>query len=310
MKLIDFHCDTFWAMERQVPLCVDIEKLKNADSLAQFFACFIYIDDFVGEDRYTKGYQHALEMIRFAKKYFKSMPNEIAMTCNYEELCAHQKGNKISAFLTIEEGGILEGNMSRLECLYNEGARLMTLLWNYENCIGYPNSRDRNVMEKGLKPFGIEVVQRMNELGMIVDVSHMSDGGFWDTLKYSEKPVVASHSNARVLCNHPRNLSDDMIRALAKQGGVIGVNTYPYFVHPSGKASMELMADHIAHIYQVGGEDVIGIGTDFDGYDEGESDFHHIGQMKEFYDVVRKRGFTERQMEKIWFRNILRVIKS
>ena len=310
MKLIDFHCDTFWAMERQVPLCVDIEKLKNADSLAQFFACFIYMDDFVGEDRYTKGYQHALEMIRFAKKYFESMPNEIAMTCNYEKLCAHQKGNKISAFLTIEEGGILEGDMSRLECLYDEGVRLMTLLWNYENCIGYPNSRDRNVMEKGLKPFGIEVVHRMNELGMMIDASHMSDGGFWDTLKYSRKPVVASHSNARALCNHPRNLSDDMIRALAKQGGVIGVNTYPYFVHPSGKASMEFMADHIAHIYQVGGEDVLGIGTDFDGYDEGISDFNHIGQMNEFYDVVKKRGFTERQMEKIWFRNILRAIKS
>lgn len=310
MKLIDFHCDTFWAMEREVSLCVDIEKLRAADSLAQFFACFIYMDDFEGEDRYTKGYAHALEMIRFAKKYYESMPNEIAMTCNYEELCAHQKENKISAFLTIEEGGILEGKMNHLEQLYQEGVRLITLLWNYENCIGYPNSRDRNVMEKGLKPFGIEVVRRMNELGMMIDVSHMSDGGFWDTLKYSQKPVVASHSNARALCNHPRNLSDDMIRALAKQDGVIGVNTYPYFVHSSGEASMELMADHIAHIYQVGGEDVIGIGTDFDGYDEGISDLKHIGQMNTFYEVVKKRGFTERQMEKFWFKNILRVIKS
>lgn len=308
MKLIDFHCDTFWAMERQVPLCVDIDKLKAADSLAQFFACFIYMDDFAGD--YTQGYEHALNMIQHAKDFFAANEEEIKLIDSYQKLAKNQAEKKISAFLTIEEGGILEGDMSRLERLYKEGVRLMTLLWNYENCIGYPNSRDRNVMEKGLKPFGIEVVQRMNELGMLVDVSHMSDGGFWDVLKYSKKPVVASHSNARAICNHPRNLSDEMIRALSEQGGVIGVNTYPYFVHSSGKASMELLAEHMVYIYQVGGEDVLGIGTDFDGYDEGESDFHHMGQMNDFYEVIKKRGFTERQMEKIWFQNILRVIKS
>ena len=105
-----------------------------------------------------------------------------------------------------KEGGIVEDDMGRLEHLYKEGIRLMTLLWNGENCMGYPNSRDANVMSKGLKNFGIEAVERMNDLGMIVDVSHLSDGGFWDVLKYSKKPVVASHSNARALCPHPRNL--------------------------------------------------------------------------------------------------------
>lgn len=308
MKFIDLHCDTFWAMERGVPLCVDIDKLKAADSLAQFFACFVYMDDFAGD--YTRGYVHALEMIQKAKEFFDANRREIKLVDSYHGLLKNQEEKKISAFLTIEEGGILEGDIRRLERLYAEGVRLMTLLWNYENCIGYPNSRDRNVMEKGLKPFGIEVVRRMNEMGMLIDVSHMSDGGFWDVLKYSKKPVLASHSNARTLCEHPRNLSDEMIRALAEKGGVIGINTYPYFVHSSGNATMELLAEHLEHIYQVGGEDVLGIGTDFDGYDEGESDFLHIGQMNEFYEVVKKRGFTERQMEKIWFQNILRVIKS
>ena len=309
MNLIDFHCDTFWAIERNVPLSVDIDKLKEANSLAQFFACFIYKDDYEGEDCYAKGYQHALEMIRFAKKYIGNRKEDMELALDYETLSCNQKAGKISAFLTVEEGGILEGDMTRLEQLYDEGVRLITLLWNYENCIGFPNSKNENVMNKGLKPFGIEVVRRMNELGMIVDVSHMSDGGFWDVLKHSKRPVVASHSNARALCNHPRNLSDEMVRALANQGGVIGMNTYPYFVHSSGIASMEKMADHMVHIYKVGGEDVLGIGTDFDGYDEGTSDFHHIGQMNEFYEVVKKRGFTERQMEKIWNQNILRVIK-
>lgn len=310
MKLVDFHCDTLWAMERNVPLCVDVDKLRVADSLAQFFACFIYKDDFAGEDCYTKGYEHALEMIDLGKTFFVNKSKDLALACDYEAVLRNQKENKISAFLTIEEGGILEGDMQRLERLYAEGVRLMTLLWNYENCIGYPNSNDRNIMERGMKSFGIDVVERMNELGMMIDVSHMSDGSFWDVLKYSKQPVVASHSNARALCNHPRNLSDEMIRALSKQGGVIGVNTYPYFVHESGKASMELLANHMEHIFQVGGEDVLGIGTDFDGYDQGETDFMHLGQMNQFYEVVKKRGFTERQMEKIWFRNILRVIKA
>lgn len=309
MKLIDFHCDTLWAMERNVPLCVDVEKLREADSLAQFFACFIYMEEYQGEDRYTKGYQYALEMLQKGKDFFASNTDVISLTHDHGELCSNYKNNKISAFLTIEEGGILEGDMQRLERLYTEGVRLITLLWNYENCIGYPNSKDRNIMESGLKSFGIDVVERMNELGMMIDVSHMSDGGFWDVLKHSKRPVVASHSNSRELCYHPRNLSDEMIRALAKQGGVIGVNTYPYFVHESGKSSMELLANHIEHIYQVGGEDVLGIGTDFDGYDQGESDFTHMGQMNQFYEVVKKRGFTARQMEKIWFKNILRVIK-
>ncbi len=310
MKLIDFHCDTFWAMKRGVPVCVDIEKLRAADSLAQFFACFIYRDDFAGEHPYTEGYAYALEMLSMGKEYFASKKEDIALATKYEDIQKHQQEGYISAFLTIEEGGILEGDMRRLERLYAEGVRLMTLTWNYENCIGYPNSKDDSVMQRGLKPFGIEVVQRMNELGVIIDVSHLSDGGFWDVLKYSNKPVVASHSNARALCNHPRNLSDKMIRALSEQGGVIGVNTYPYFVHSSGKATMELIADHMVHIYQVGGEDVLGIGTDFDGYDEGVSDLTHIGQMNKFYEVMKKRGFTERQMEKFWFQNILRIIKS
>ena len=128
--------------------------------------------------------------------------------------------------------------MNRLHTLYQEGVRLVTLLWNEENCIGSPNSKDRKIMQKGLKPFGFEVVEQMNSLGMLIDVSHLSDGGFWDVLSTSSKPIVASHSNARALCEHPRNLSDDMIRALAEKGGVIGLNFYPYFVNPVGHASV------------------------------------------------------------------------
>lgn len=164
-------------------------------------------------------------------------------------------------------------------------------------------------MQSGLKPFGIEVVETMNALGMLIDVSHLSDGGFWDALKYSKAPVVASHSNCRTLCEHPRNLSDEMIKALADKGGIAGINLYPYFINKNGVARAEDIADHIVYMYQIGGEDVIAIGTDFDGFDEGEFEIAHMGEMRKLYDVVKRRGFTERQMEKFWNGNAMRVMK-
>ena len=176
--------------------------------------------------------------------------------------------------------------------------------------MGYPNSRDGEVMKKGLKPFGVETVERMNELGMLIDVSHMSDGGFWDVLRYSKKPVVASHSNARVLCPHPRNLTDEMIRALAEHGGVAGLNFYPYFINESGKADIDDLVRHIEHMFYVGGEDFVAIGTDFDGFDEGKLELQNIGEMNLLYGALKKRKFNDGQIEKFWHGNVMRVMRE
>lgn len=316
MSLIDLHCDTFWQIDMQPEkhlyendLCVDVKKLRAAGSMAQFFACFIYTNP--GEsNRYAGRYARALGMIARAKEEFAQNQGTIGLVRTYEELMRRKEAGKIAAFLTIEEGGILEGCMDRLEALYAQGIRLMTLLWNHENCMGYPNSREKSVMAKGLKAFGFEVAERMQELGMLIDVSHLSDGGFWDVARHSRKPFVASHSNARALCDHPRNLSDDMIRAIADVGGVAGVNFYPYFVKKSGVATAGDIADHVWHMIQVGGEDVVAVGTDFDGYDEGELDVEHIGEMGKFYGALEKRGLTQRQIDKICHGNALRVIKE
>lgn len=317
MKLIDMHCDSLYQMmkERSISLqqnrlCVDLEKLKKAHSMAQFFACFIYKAEFSEENIWDEAYQYALDMIDYGKTCIQQCDGGIATAYSYEDIVNFYEKNQISAMFTLEEGGVLNGKIERLDELYQKGIRLITLTWNYENCIGYPNSRDENLMQLGLKPFGLEVVRRMNELGMLIDVSHLSDGGFWDVVKYSSKPVVASHSNTRVLCNHPRNLSDKMIKALAEKGGVCGLNFYPYFSNSSGKATAQDIAEHAFHMYQVGGEDVIAIGTDFDGFDEGELDITDMSQMDVVYEAFLKRGFTERQMDKIWHKNILRVIKE
>ena len=317
MRLIDMHCDTFWLMMQKQgvglqknDLCIDIEKMKAAGSMAQFFASFIHMSRFEGEHAIEESYQYALEMIAYGKAELEKCSDSIATAHDYKELIANRDSGKMSAILTLEEGGIINNKMEYLEELYCKGIRLITLTWNYENCIGYPNSREPKLMELGLKPFGIEVIKRMNELGMMIDVSHLSDGGFWDVIKHSTKPVVASHSNARALCSHPRNLTDEMIKALAEKGGVAGVNFYPHFLHESGKATVADIAKHAWHLYQVGGEDVVAIGTDFDGFDEGELDIAHMGEMNRVYDAMKKRGFTERQMEKILNGNILRVMQA
>lgn len=317
MRLIDMHCDTVLGLMhgenvnlKKNALCVDLEKMRQADSMVQFFACFIYMKRFQGNDRFAQGYQHALKMIARAKEEFAKYPEEIVLTTSFDEMMQNEQAGKMSAILTVEEGGVIDGKMENLEELYRQGIRLITLTWNEENCLGFPNSKDANVMNQGLKPFGIEVVERMNELGMIVDVSHLSDGGFWDTIKYSKKPVIASHSNARTLCNHQRNLTDEMIRALAEKGGVSGINFYPYFLNENGKATIDDLIRHIEHLYYVGGEDFVAMGTDFDGFDDGELDIKHLGEIPYLYEALKKRKFNDSQIEKFWHKNAMRVMKE
>lgn len=317
MRFIDMHCDTFWLMMQKQgvslqknDLCIDIEKMKAAGSMAQFFASFIHMSRFKGENASEESYRYALDMITYGKAKLAKCSDSIAIARNYDELIANRDSGKLSAILTLEEGGIINDKMEYLEELYRQGIRLITLTWNYENCIGYPNSREPQLMKLGLKPFGIEVIKRMNKLGMVIDVSHLSDGGFWDVIEHSTKPVVASHSNVRALCSHPRNLTDEMIKALAQKGGVAGVNFYPYFLHKSGKATVADIANHTWHLYQVGGEDVVAFGTDFDGFDDGELDIAHMGEMNLVYDAIKKRGFSERQIDKILNGNILRVLQD
>lgn len=318
MHLIDMHCDTVAKILEskngeglyENSFDVDIKGMKNAGTMAQFFACFVYMEMFQGKDRMEKAYLYAKKMAAKLKEEVQKNSKEIALATTADSILQNQEQGKISAILTLEEGGVINGEFRKLEELYNEGIRLVTLLWNFENCMGYPNSKDRKIMEQGLKPFGFETVERMNDLGMLVDVSHMSDGGFWDVIHTSKKPVVASHSCARSLCNHPRNLTDEMLRALGEKGGLAALNFYPAFIREDQKASKEDLAAHIKHMINVAGMDAVAIGTDFDGFEGGELEIDKTGKMSLLYHTLKKEGFTEEQLEKIWFGNVMRVIKE
>lgn len=319
MKLIDMHCDTLWKLmdlDREGNLgesncSVTIPGMKQAGTLAQFFACFTYLEDYRNKEGYEGAYRHVLEMIEFFYGQLEQFPGEIALACSQEDMKRNEADGRISAFLTVEEGGVANGRMDRIEELYRKGVRLLTPVWNYENCFGYPNSRDYKVMEKGLKPFGIEAVGYMGELGMVVDVSHASDRTFRDILVHARGPVVASHSNCRALCGHPRNLTDDMIRALAEKGGVAGLNLYGYFLSDTGESKIEYMVEHIVHMLHVGGSEFPAIGTDFDGFDG--IDVLEIPRTQEIgrlWDALREQGIPQSQIDKIQYKNAARIIKE
>lgn len=319
MNLIDLHCDTLWRLmdlEGEGDLLdndgsVSIRKLESGGAMAQFFACFVYRDAMDGntpEEQYEAGYWHVLDMIDYMAAQTERCSGRLEMAKEPADIEIIHKKGKIAAVLTVEEGGVLNGRLARLEELYERGVRLMTLLWNYENCIGAPNSRDRLLMEKGLTPFGIQVVEKMNGLGMIVDISHASDGVFWDVLRHSRKPVAATHSNCRALADHPRNLTDEMLKALGENGGVAGLNFYGPFLGTPDVSCLEEMTAHILHMIKVGGMDLPAIGTDFDGFDGMQKmDIPDIGRMGRLWEALKKKGLTEGQLDKIWYKNALRL---
>jgi membrane dipeptidase len=227
-------------------------------------------------------------------------------------LVENDRKQKISAYLTIEDGRSVNGSFDKIKEYYDLGVRLITLTWNSPNCFGYPNSFDKNIMEKGLTSFGKEAVSFMNEIGILVDVSHLSDGGFYDVCEVSKKPFVASHSNCRELSPHPRNLTDDMIRLLASKGGVIGVNIVPDFLSSDIRCRESFIDDvvrHVVHMINKGGIECVGIGTDFDGTG-GNIELNEPAKVQILFDRLKKMGVSDDALEKIAYRNAARVIKE
>ncbi len=317
MNLIDMHCDTLWKMIQQDeydlmenPWSVSIPAMRKAGTLAQFFACFTCLEE--QNMDYDKCYEQALAMIDLLKENCEKYADDIRMAENHEEMLENEQNGRISAVLTVEEGGIINGKAERLEELWEKGVRLMTPMWNYANCLGHPNSRDPERMAKGLTKFGNEIINRAGELGMIIDVSHASDQSFLDILECTTGPVVASHSNCRALCNHPRNLTDDMIRKLAEAGGVAGLNLFPMFLgeNVAQGEELEAMAAHILHMINVGGSGFPAIGTDADGYDVQEQEpIQKVSDMPKLLEKLRKKGLSEDQLDRIWRRNAANVLK-
>lgn len=312
MRIIDMHCDTLlkgWR-NRDMDLydgdmSVNIRLLKEHGSLAQFFAIYISRTEMEMMDPYDifKGvygyYQRQMEENR----------DMIRPALSVEDIERNRDEGVISAILTIEDGVFVGENMDRIAEVYDMGVRLITLMWNFENSMGFPCHDHRKENLKGLKPFGIEAIRKMNEMGMIIDVSHMSEGGFYDVAKYSHKPFVASHSCAKSLCNHRRNLTDNQLKTLGNAGGMAGVNFEGSFLEEGASgATYESIIKHLVYIKNKAGIDSVGFGSDFDGI-RYNGELINYGGFTELLNRMEKR-FTYDEIDKICSLNVLRVMKE
>lgn len=321
MHYIDMHCDTLAealvrkqkTVEYLEGTMVDVTRLKEGGAMAQFFAMFLpqrEAADWFGLEQ-MPGLSELMEMMY--QVYLNTMEeckDVIAPARCYAELEQNRKKGKISAFLTIENGYPVLGKMENIKRFYDMGVRLITLTWNDPNCFGFCHSMEEEKMKKGLTDFGKEAVAYMNDLGMIVDVSHLSDGGFYDVVELSKKPFVASHSNCRELSPSTRNLTDEMIKLLADKGGVAGINFEPSFLNQDVTdpiSRVERMCDHICHLIDKGGVECVGIGTDFDGIG-GQLEINDCRKMPLLFHALHKRGLSEDILERIAYKNVERVI--
>lgn len=308
MTTIDLHCDTasrllYENLNLKESICkVDIQKLKKSKALAQVFANFIELN--IVDDPYKEFIKMYNNLIKEIDKNSK----DITLVRNLQELEEANKIGKIGAFLAIEEGEVLQGKVERVKEIYELGIRFLTLTWNFKNSIGYPN-KDFKYKDMGLTERGKEIVCEMERLGIIPDCSHLSDGGFYDLVEICKKPFIATHSNARAITNHSRNLTDDMIVKLSNKGGVMGLNFCAPFLGEKDIPKIEDMIAHINHIKNIGGIDVLAIGTDFDGI-ENEVEIKNIGEMGILAEALIREGFKESEIDKIFYGNVKRVLKE
>ena len=321
-KTIDMHCDTlmraYFRDKDDLFTCpefdLDISRMIESGMMAQFFAIFVPSAKVYA--RYEKEYKGDDEYIDKCASIFNHTVQKhadvLAKATSAKEILDNYAGHKVSAILTMEDGVAVQGDMNKLDYFHSLGVRALSLTWNYENCFGYPNSKDPEIMQKGLKDFGKDAVKHMQEIGMLVDVSHLSDGGFYDVYKLSKVPFIATHSNARALCNHSRNMTDDMILKLHEKGGVMGINICPDFLDdtPGNKDSkISRLCDMIEHEKEIAGIEVCAIGTDIDGT-HGNFEMKGPCDSNKLFDELICRGFSTSDIEKIAYKNIIRVMNE
>jgi len=329
MKIVDMHSDTISTLMKtddhllDCDRMINLNKLRNSDYLLQCFAMFVLYQN-KDIENYSP-YEYCNEMIDRYYQEIEQYPDLITPVYSYKDIEQGIANKKLMSLLTIEEGGTLLGKMDNLIHFYNRGVRMLTLTWNFNNEIGHPNIdytntsttiRTPNVTFKpntteGLTKFGIEVVKKMNELGMVIDCSHAGDKTFYDVIKYSKKPIVCSHSCARSVCDHVRNMNDDMLYKLKENGGVVGINFCLAFVKKQGEyTTIKDTVKHINYIRDLIGIDCIGLGSDFDGISNENLELKDASFMPKLLEELKNQDYSDLDIDKISHLNVLRVFKE
>ena len=313
MRYVDLHCDTLTEALKSGQSVTDgglqasAEKLKKSGCAAQCFAIF------------TQG-ENAAAFFEESLNYYRSMldlsANSLAEAKTAADFDSCLNGAKTGAVLTVESLGFLHGETDKLPALKARGVKMASLVWNYKNELAYPNLIFKNGLPdfkrrevRGLTPKGREAVEILDSLGIIIDISHLSDGGAEEILKNRKAPAVASHSNAAEVFDVSRNLTDGQIRLLADCGGVVGVNFCKDFLGmgTTARDTLEEASLHIKHIIKVGGEDVIALGSDFDGI-PAPAGLEDCTKIQSLFEFLLNNGISSAVLEKISYKNAARVL--
>ena len=310
LTVVDSHCDTILeAAKGRGKLRkasetghVDIKRMQEGGVGVQFFAAFI-------ETAYKpfSSLTRALQLIDTFYTEVDSCGDVLAQGQNMRQIRNDLKAGRMIAVLGIEGGEALNGDLQVLRTIYRLGVRFLGLTWNQRNQLA--DGVGESITGGGLTNFGREVVREMNSLGMIIDLAHISEAGFWDTLEISRQPVIVSHANCYELCNHPRNLNDDQIKSLAENCGVLGLSFVPEFLG-SEMASLDGLLDHVDHVAGLVGTETIAIGSDFDGIDQTPVGLDDSRCYPRITAGLLQRGYTENEIKGIMGENMLRLMEK
>ena len=307
---LDSHCDTpmFFPQgvdfgSRDERLLVDLHKMTEGHQDATIMVA--YLPQSLATSQPKGCRQFADNIFDKIEEITCQHKEHIAIAKDYVELVSHKETGRKSIMLGIENGIALEGDLKNLKHFADRGIVYMTLCHNGDNdiCDSAKGSNTHN----GVSDFGKKVIREMNKLGIMVDLSHASEKSFYDALEISQQPIVCSHSSCRALCDHPRNLTDDQMRALAKKGGIMQITLYTGFLRSDGEATMEDVMAHLEHAIEVMGIDHVGIGTDFDG-DGGVRGLANASELLNLTRQLMARGYSDDDIQKIWGGNFLQLM--
>lgn len=280
----------------------DLPKFRAGGLDVQVFS------DWIPMSKVRKSYSFAVEQIDRLHSLQTDFPDDIEFAKNYDDIIRIVGEGKICGLIGIEGGTAIEGDLDNINRFYDMGVRYIGLTWNNSNSIA-SSARDEveRGIQGGLTDFGVQVIKRMDEVGMLIDVSHLGETSFWDVLETSKNPIIASHSNVYSINPHYRNLSDEQIKAIAKSGGVIQVSFHETFL---GGSTLQKVFDHIDYIKNLVGVDYVGIGSDFDGGINPPSELADVTMYPNLTKKMLEEGYTQDDVRKILGLNFLRVFKQ
>lgn len=313
MFICDCHCDTLTELYNKNASLYENEQhfdIKRQIALGgglQFCAIYVPTEVF----RYQGGLRYTLCLLdKYNQEIKKLHENGIdVLQVRTAEDAGNVLKHKAATLLAVEEGGAIDGSLEALRCLYELGVRAMTLTWSNRNDIA--DGINEEATGSGLTLFGKQVVAEMNRLGMLVDVSHISTAGFWSVIETSTKPIIATHSNAKSLCAHPRNLNDEQIKALAQNGGLAGITFAGQFLEEDWRnACIESVYKHIDYMLNlIGNDDHIGFGSDFDGISHPPYNIQGVQDYKPLIEYLSKY-YSDETINKITHQNVINLLQK